>query len=739
MAPSASLVLPAPRNAAEGADGFSVPTKAAKVEDVDEVTEQSTNAATNRYASGGLIYPPPELRALVDKTATFVARNGSQFESKIKEDGMGRNKLSFLNETDPYHAYYRAKIEAVQTGQGPLHVPDTGSSGSLFVGASGLLGDDDNLRAGPSRSKAEEPTPTEPEPYLFIADLPNITAVDLDVLKLTALFTARKGRSFASNLSAREGRSYQFEFLRPSHSLFGYFNRMVEQYRLIMEPSEELKQSVRYGAFGIKEEPNVPMQPVLGIGRGGARLKLLEQIRSRADWQKWDKARRKQAQEEEEKEKDAFNEIDWQDFVVAGTVELTETDEHVDLPPPMSLREVENMSMAQKRMAALISEVEGGEDYLDDRPVNGRKIAEREDNDMEMEMDQSDEEMTEVVRPGVSASSGPMKIRKDYQPKTLAERKAAAASQSTICPVCKTSVPLDQMDEHVKYELLNPHYREQRRELESKKAQHNTLLQGADPSRFLKQFAGRRTDIFGSAAEEEAQKRKEEEEARKRKERERLVWDGHAASRNDTSTEFNRPEQLQEEMQHIQKKFKTDQEKVYIGPQTGVAAQPEAAAPIAQPMSYSGNSMSAGAVTYSAAPGLPPSMMPSLPQPQEGYQAYPGYSYPGQYVLEKKTDGTLYPEDQWMQYHPEPINIVIQMPEATNISEKCNGAQVSLGILAPSTTIGVIRDRIATETLAGSVGASRLKLRVDGKATTLRQTLAHWNLVSGDVIVLQVS
>ena len=33
----------------------------------------------------GLILPPPEIRSIVDKTASFVARNGEQFEQKIKQ------------------------------------------------------------------------------------------------------------------------------------------------------------------------------------------------------------------------------------------------------------------------------------------------------------------------------------------------------------------------------------------------------------------------------------------------------------------------------------------------------------------------------------------------------------------------------------------------------------------------------------------------------------------------------
>ena len=50
-----------------------------------------------------------------------------------------------------------------------------------------------------------------------------------DVVKLTAQFVARNGRQFLSNLMSRE-KNYQFDFLRPQHSLFNYFTKLVEQY-----------------------------------------------------------------------------------------------------------------------------------------------------------------------------------------------------------------------------------------------------------------------------------------------------------------------------------------------------------------------------------------------------------------------------------------------------------------------------------------------------------------------------
>lgn len=55
----------------------------------------------------GIIQPPPDIRSIVDKTATFVARNGPDFEKKILATNRGNAKFNFLNPSDPYHAYYR--------------------------------------------------------------------------------------------------------------------------------------------------------------------------------------------------------------------------------------------------------------------------------------------------------------------------------------------------------------------------------------------------------------------------------------------------------------------------------------------------------------------------------------------------------------------------------------------------------------------------------------------------------
>ena len=43
----------------------------------------------------GLILPPPEIRSMVEKTASFVARNGENFEQKIKQNEASNPKVRF--------------------------------------------------------------------------------------------------------------------------------------------------------------------------------------------------------------------------------------------------------------------------------------------------------------------------------------------------------------------------------------------------------------------------------------------------------------------------------------------------------------------------------------------------------------------------------------------------------------------------------------------------------------------
>ena len=55
---------------------------------------------------------------IVDKTASFVARNGPEFEARIRQNEIGNPKFNFLNFGDPYHAYYQYKVKDFREGRG---------------------------------------------------------------------------------------------------------------------------------------------------------------------------------------------------------------------------------------------------------------------------------------------------------------------------------------------------------------------------------------------------------------------------------------------------------------------------------------------------------------------------------------------------------------------------------------------------------------------------------------------
>lgn len=104
-------------------------------------------------------------------------------------------------------------------------------------------------------------------------------------MKLTALFTAQRGRTFLSALSSREGHNYQFEFLRPNHSLFGYFNRLVDQYTRVLHPDKDTLEQLKDRT-----------QP-------GAKWRTLEVSRRHAKWERYKRETDKQRQDDQEAER----------------------------------------------------------------------------------------------------------------------------------------------------------------------------------------------------------------------------------------------------------------------------------------------------------------------------------------------------------------------------------------------------------------------------------------------------
>lgn len=47
----------------------------------------------------------------------FFRRNGPEFEARIRQNEINNPKFNFLNPNDPYHAYYRHKVNEFKEGK----------------------------------------------------------------------------------------------------------------------------------------------------------------------------------------------------------------------------------------------------------------------------------------------------------------------------------------------------------------------------------------------------------------------------------------------------------------------------------------------------------------------------------------------------------------------------------------------------------------------------------------------
>ena len=78
-----------------------------------------------------------------------------------------------------------------------------------------------------------------PEPDCFQIEKPeNLADSDDVVIKLSAQFVAFNGQQFLEELTSKKKKGGQFEFLNPTHTLFGYFSGLVEQYSKLLEGIE---------------------------------------------------------------------------------------------------------------------------------------------------------------------------------------------------------------------------------------------------------------------------------------------------------------------------------------------------------------------------------------------------------------------------------------------------------------------------------------------------------------------
>jgi len=729
-----------------------------------------------------LIYPPPEVRNIVDKTAGFVARNGQEFEHRIKQNEVNNPKFNFLNPGDPYHTYYQHRVVQIREGKSDPEKPvQKAIAAPVAAPTEAVARKQSELLKSATKKKKEEPVvPKEPPPeYEFLADPPSISAFDLDVVKLTAQFVARNGRQFLTQLMAREQRNFQFDFLRPQHSLFQYFTRLLEQYTKVLLPPKDLQTKLDSEA--------------------SSRSKVLHQVNWRVSHLKQKEMERRAEEEKREKERISYAQVDWHNFVVVETVDYQPW-EVGNFPPPTNPSEVGARVIIQRRQEEHGPEVSAAPKDSDSEDEDAAG-ADTQVQDMEEDSsseEEDDEEMVEqnvedpkfakagkapmpappVAPPPIQAPTPGSVVVKKYDPKAAAAmKKKVEEDQFLISPLTGEKISADKAAEHMKVGLLDPKWVEERdKQLTAKASEDVVFAPGQAIESNLKQLAERRSDIFGvgeKAADETYIGLKVGEEEVKTNEKN--TWDGHSSSAEAAARAARANITLNDQIAQIHKQkglipdhreTRTVHVSVPNPPQPPPPQQQPAPPPpnqqqqmqMMRPMMVPVRPPQMMMPQPMFMPGQPPQQMFMQPGPRGpiGMQGGPHGPRPGgpmggggpgpnrgrpapaaeePPVKKMKTEDSLIPENEFLANNTSPVSFKVLVPKMADKPEwKLNGQMLTMTFPLEETIV-TIKAKINDE-----VGMPPGKQKLQYQDIFLKDgnSLAFYNVTRGGVIQLQL-
>lgn len=432
----------------------------------------------------GMIIPPPETKKFIDKAAGLVAKYGKEMEEEMRNNP--NPLVSFLKESDPYNNYYQQRIKEIKAeieneekeeeakkenketetflnkkreNETPLQESNIKKESSFQDELRSML--NSNIS---SLTKTENISLTnairnakQPKPDQFSISHPNIQSLDMDIIKITAQFVAKNGEKFLSDLSQRESKNAQFNFLKPQHILFGYFTYLVGSYtKIITDKKEKIKKLIQYSSDKesiLKEANN--------------RVLYEKKIKK---MQKSKKYNETDFMTEEEKKKNTV--INWYDFVVVDTIDFD--NEVID---DAIKEENEKVHQEQINQISPIEETQQIEPIINNEEIKEETIANKE----EEEIDTSSKQPTNI------------KIVKNY---TRPSMKAKKESTEIKCPLCKLSIAEDTFQDHIRLELLDPKWKEVQKEIASR-TEDSSLASTSEFLTYLGDFSKSRPDLFG--------------------------------------------------------------------------------------------------------------------------------------------------------------------------------------------------------------------------------------------------
>lgn len=388
-------------------------------------------------------------------------------------------KFNFLKPGDPYNAYYQHKIAEIKAAEAPGEDLRAKGSDKLAIPPPPKTQEGG---LAPTTERQQQPVlpPTKPleppEDEHYNAHVPEgLTLLDLDVIKLTAQFVARNGKSFLTGLASREHSNPQFNFLKPNHSLFSFFTRLCDAYSRVLMPPKDLLSKLQNDALSW----SAPLQRTL----------------NRLEFERIQDKEAQEAADAEEAERMAMLSIDWQDFVVVATLDFDDKST-AGLPPPVTLTELRRLSRALALKEGE-GEGDGGKEEGNGKASATAEMDEEEkalaahaepagDESEDVDMEVSDEE--EV----------PIRVVKDYQRPIHKPTTSYDPTKYVVSPITGELVLISEMEEHMRVSLLDPKWKQQKDTMLAK-IKETTKASDDEIGRNLSLLARTRPDVFGTS------------------------------------------------------------------------------------------------------------------------------------------------------------------------------------------------------------------------------------------------
>mmetsp|Transcript_5695 Transcript_5695/g.13127 ORF Transcript_5695/g.13127 Transcript_5695/m.13127 type:complete len:701 (-) Transcript_5695:56-2158(-) len=684
-------------------------------------------------AGVGLIFPPPDIRGVIDKTAQFVAKCGEGFEQRVLRE-QNHTKFAFLLPNNPYRPYYEHKVKEFKTGVVEETKPEVPQA------IIDQKAKEDEKRRKKEQLKAltmgekKKKTVKPPPPDQYVVNHPYIAPMDTDIIKLTAQFVARNGQKFLIGLTQRESRNPQFDFLKPTHALFGYFTSLVDAYTKCLMPNKDEVEKLKKCTGSMQE--------------------VIDKAMARFQWDEQEEATRLSREEEVKEEKEQMAQIDWHDFVVVETIEFTAEDENLQLAAPIdpSTHAPKGAPAPLEQAGTMFAEAKiekpkGVEEEIREEPAvdlekeererreremaeqREREERERQEREKEEERERQLREEEEMVPEEEPLDMEPeiplpmqepeMKVRKDY----VRQKKGSAQRLMQRCPITGQLIAAEEMSNHLKVLLLDPKWKHQKDALVERARKESAFADDVEAN--LASFVAKRPDLFGTV----------EEEIREAAEA------GAEAAARDAGADAGPAHTMVPPTAYDA----TTKKALPAGAAGGTSALPAPSMPALQGQ----QGPIAGVSTINAR--LPQASLVNQQQQQMQGSAPPGIRPPGGPMAladdddddepnakrPRLDDGSLVPEETWVSKHPVAIPVIVQV----NLGADALAAGISPAIpleVSVRSKVQDLKSMLVPKVSAAGVGVAEMKLKVASAGYILKNahSLAFYNVGPGTILEL---